>query len=150
MVRIISPDGNQLLKRCVLAFDKFASCRYPVNLRTWVYTSKYDSVLHNHDFPQLWYCADGRYLHQVGDQVYECSKGSVVVISTGVIHKFSVPEGEETRLLCLEVMFDIFLDVPCKKYLNTIAAFFLPPFSRELCYNYSAYQITESDRKSVV
>ena len=50
MVRIISPDGNQLLKRCVLAFDKFASCRYPVNLRKWVYTSKYDSVLHNHDF----------------------------------------------------------------------------------------------------
>lgn len=141
MVNIISPDGNQLLKRCVLAFDKFSFYRYPVNLRSWVYTSKHDSLFHNHDFPQLWYCADGRYLHQVGNQVYECSKGSVVVIPTGVFHKFSVPEDEETRLLCLEVMFDTFLDVSFKKYLNAIAAFFLPPFSRELGYKYSTYQI---------
>ena len=68
------------------AFSKFLALRYPVFIKYYIYPPMHRNPMHNHDFPQLWYCLNGRYQHRVGDCIYECGKGSVVIIPPGVFH----------------------------------------------------------------
>lgn len=69
---IIIPGEKRQLD---FAFTRFWGLKYPVYVESRIYTSAHHGVLHNHDFPQIWYCLGGNYLHQVEDQVYECTKG---------------------------------------------------------------------------
>lgn len=140
-------DINQ--RQCVLAFERFLLYKYPVYLQKWIYTSRHDSTLHNHDFPQIWYCVGGHYLHQVGDDVYECSKGSAVFVPAGVFHKFCVSEGEYTELLSLDAMYDLFLDLPYCRYLNAISALFLYPLAEEVGHTFPAYRILKRESQKV-
>lgn len=114
------------------AFNHFFALRYPINVRSGLYPSNHANALHNHDFPQVWYCRSGEYAHRVGEQIYKCKKGSVVTIPPGVFHQISFLEGEEAELVHLNVMYDIFLDTPPNKYINAIANLFLSPFQKEL------------------
>lgn len=114
------------------AFARFFEKKYPVHVDVRVYTAEYNGILHNHDYPQAWYCLSGNYFHCVGDQVYECAEGAVIIVPTGVFHKFRVREREEVKLISVSVMYDIFLDVPYHRYLNAIWALFLPSFFKEL------------------
>jgi AraC-like DNA-binding protein/mannose-6-phosphate isomerase-like protein (cupin superfamily) len=144
---IVVTDDKQ--RQSVFAFEKLSLCRYPVYLNKWIYTSRHESSIHNHDYPQLWYCADGRYLHQVGDQVYECRKGSVIIVPTGVFHKFLIPEGECSQLLSLEVMFDIFLDSPYHRYMNAISALFLHPLASEVGCAFPTHLVLDRETQKV-
>ena len=138
---MMAKTAQEEKRHIACAFSNFAEKKSPVIVKKWTYTAAYSSTLHNHDYPQLWYCTDGSYLHQVGDKIYECPKGSAVVIHPGVFHKFWIPEGKTAELFALDVMYDIFLDTDYGQYLNAISALFLFAFSRELGYQFPAVRL---------
>ena len=123
------------------AFVRYFSKKYPVFAERRMSTPDHNGSYHKHDFPQLWYCLGGHYFHKVGEQIYECTKGSVIMIPAGVCHKFRVPDGEYVELFYLNVMYDIFLDADVQKYVNSISALFLPSFAQELNCAFPTYQI---------
>lgn len=86
---------------------------------------------HIHDFMQVWYCCNGRYTHQVGDQVYDCPEGSLVIVPTGVYHEVTFTEAE-TEVLELNVSYKLFLKTAPERLLNTIANLCQNVISQEL------------------
>ena len=142
----IIPDKKPYLS---LAFTRFSSKKHPINVKKQIFTAEHKGGLHNHDFPQLWYCLNGSYCHQVGDQVYECTKGSVVIIPAGVFHKFQIQAGRSVELFYLNVMYDIFLDTPFQRYLNTVTTLFLPCFTKELGHALPTYSMLSHESQTV-
>lgn len=130
------------------AFAKFFRHRYPVLAKTHVYTSSHYSCMHCHDFPQIWYCLRGKYYHIVDNQVYECTKGSIVLIPIGVSHRFWILENEETELIHLNVMYDISFDL--EQHMNAVANLFLPVFGAELRHRFPVYMMLSKERQSAV
>lgn len=118
------------------AFIRFGAWKYPTAVIRRVFPGNYLQHMHFHDFPQVWYCHDGRYLHQIGENVYDCGKGSLFVVPAGVCHGFIVPEDCEADIFCIEVKYSLFADTPPDKYLNAVANLLLPCFSRELGYHF--------------
>lgn len=118
------------------AFFKFYASQHPFFVETRVFGPDHLLTLHCHDFPQVWYCVDGFYMHQVGDQVYRCTKGNVILIPCGVVHRFWVPEGERTKTLYLNVRYEAWLDKPAQEWGNAGAYLFLSSLSKELGYTY--------------
>lgn len=127
------------LIRLECAFIRYFPAQFPVTVNLRIYPSSHSTTLHNHDFPQVWYCLSGYYTHYVGNSQYKCTRGSVVIVPPGVIHEFHVPENETAKLLSLNVMYDLFKDVDPSLYINALAALFLPPFQKELGYSFPAY-----------
>ena len=120
------------------AFYRFFSRKLPVFVDHRVYGEGRQCSFHNHDFPQLWICVKGKYLHRVGDEVQECGANSVVLVPIGYYHTFLVLE-DSTELISLNLMYDIFLNVQAKAYINTISNMFLPscgdqPGDCKLCF----------------
>ena len=118
------------------AFLRFGAWQYPTAVIRKTFPAGYLQYMHFHDFPQVWYCHEGRYLHQIGQNVYECTGGSLIVVPTGVWHGFVVPEGCEADIFCIEVKYSLFMDTPVEKYLNAAANLFLPCFARELDHGF--------------
>lgn len=117
------------------SFAKFGQLRFPVLAKTWVYTYPHKNTLHNHDFPQLWYCLDGQYDHKLEDKIHRLGKGTVVIIPPGVYHSIMVQPGDCATVVQVNLMYDIFLDIPPERYVNTVACMFLQPFGKELGYS---------------
>ena len=136
---MIDSYNSDEVRRMDFAFTKFWGLKHPIYIERRIFTSEYSGGLHNHDYPQIWYCMDGKYVHQVEDQLYECEKGSVILIPSGVYHKFRILEGEHAELISLSVMYDIFIDVPQELYINTKAVLFLAPFAKELGHSSKRY-----------
>lgn len=118
------------------ALTKFFGLKYPVYVDQRRYSSEYAGMLHNHDYPQIWYCMDGAYTHQVGETVYPCEKGFVTVIPAGVFHKFRIPEGGSAALMNISINFDALQDCPVEEVVNTLACLFLSAFAKELGYTH--------------
>lgn len=132
------------------AFIRFGAWKYPTAVIRRLFPGNYSQSMHFHDFPQVWYCHAGRYLHQIGENVYDCGKGSLFVVPPGVWHGFTVPEGCEADIFCIEVKYSLFVDTPPEKYLNAVANLLLPCFSRELGHHFpEMYQLgPESQEKA--
>ena len=123
------------------AFYRFLAQNSSVSIRIKQYTSKHSMVLCNHDFPQLFLCMEGAYTHIVKEQEFECSKGSAVIVPPGVFHRFWIPAGEQVQLMCLSLMYDVFLDTNRKIYINTIGNLFLPPFENAFGYTVPVHRM---------
>ena len=121
------------------AFNKFFALRYPFLIDTRVYTAVHHNCLHNHDFPQVWYCLSGRYQHRVEDRVYTCEKGSIVMVPAGAYHNFQISEGEIAQIQSLNVMYDVFLNVPQEQCFHAAVNLFLPNYAKELERDFPAY-----------
>ena len=122
-----------------LAFMWFATCRFPVIAEMRHYTVTTMKCGHRHDFPQFWYCRDGCYIHQVKDVIYECEKDTVILVPPGTFHWFWIPEGGYADIVCINVIYGIFMDVPASAYLNAASNLFLPPFEKELRFSFPRY-----------
>ena len=114
------------------AFVRFGAWKHPTAVVRRVFTSGYRQDMHFHDFPQVWYCHAGRYLHQVEQSVYNCGAGSFFVIPPGVQHGFLIPEGYEADIFCIEVKYSLFIDASLENTLNAAANLLLPCFGKEL------------------
>lgn len=100
-------------------FTKLKASRYSAYAsRQYYESSRKDG--HTHDFMQVWYCCSGNYTHQVGNQVYECSEGSLVIVPAGTYHEISFTE-KETAVLELNVSYKLFLEASPERLINTVA-----------------------------
>ena len=130
------------------AFVRFGAWKYPTAVIRRVFPAKYPQHMHFHDFPQVWYCHEGRYLHQIGENVYDCGKGSMIVIPAGVWHGFEIPDHCEADIFCIEVKYSLFSDTPPEKYLNAISNLFLPCFGKEIGHNFpEVYQLSPESQE---
>ena len=134
----------------ISALEKFLSLRYRFYVKKWIYSATYRSTLHNHDYPQLWYCLSGRYMHCVDGKTYECKKGSVVLVPPGLFHRFWIPEGDAVEILNLDVNYDFFQDAPLDRYANAVAKLFLQPFEKELGFSIPLYYMLCSESQKVI
>lgn len=130
------------------ALAKFFGLKYPIYVGQRLYLPEHSGILHNHDYPQIWYCVSGSYHHYVNGEVFECQKGSVVIIPPGTFHKFRIPAGGETILLDFSVGYDVLLDQPTEKYINTTANLFLRAFSKELNYTPQTYMMLSPESQA--
>ena len=117
---------NGKYAKLTCAFEKGFSKGFSCICEKRFFPPGYHQDFHNHDFPQIWYCQGGHYTHCIGDRQFECCKGSVIIVPPGNFHAFHVPKDEEAELVTLGVMYDIFLDVPARQYINAITNLFLP------------------------
>lgn len=131
-MNITKKEGRKLLD---CSFAKFGPLRFPVLTKTWVYTYPHQNTQHNHDFPQMWFCLDGMYDHKVEDKIYRLGKGSVVIIPPGIYHSIMVQPGDCAKVVQTNLMYDIFLNIPPERYINTVTSMFLQPFAKELGYS---------------
>lgn len=113
-------------------FYKFQSLKYPVYAYSRVYEGGFVSNNHCHDFPQMWYCRSGKHSHQVGDQIFECTKGSVVIVPSGVYHSFWTEPDQSSEIVALHLSYEAVLSASFQECPNTISNLFLPPFQKEL------------------
>ena len=123
------------------AFLRFGAWKHPLAVIRKTFPSGYRQNMHFHDFPQVWYCNGGRYLHQVGQNVYDCLAGSFFVIPPGVEHGFVLPEGCEADIFCIEVKYSLFTDVQLESNLNAAANLMLPCFGKELDYSFPEHYL---------
>lgn len=131
------------------AFHRFFARMNPVVVDARIYKPHLKLSFHNHDFPQLWICTEGKYLHRVEDRVEECTRGSVVLVPPGYCHTFCVQEGC-AEVISVNLLYDIFLDKPAELYTNVIANMFLPPFSKELGYTIPIFRTLSEESLSVI
>ncbi len=87
---------------------------------------------HYHDFPQLWYCRKGEYIHETQYGQYRGTPGSLVIVPPGVLHGYVVPEGQTVTVVRLDFAMDYAMDIPFESAPNTVTALCLPPFLRQL------------------
>lgn len=102
----------------------------PFFVRTATYASGYKSKLCYCDYPQIWYCREGAYVHETEYGVYHCTPGTVLIIPPGVLQCYEIPEGGHAVLSRLCIAFNTFSDVSFASEPASIAALFLPPFFR--------------------
>ena len=131
-------------------FYKFQGFKYPVYAYSRTYKAGFNSGDHCHDFPQLWYCRSGRHFHRVGDEVFECSKGTMVLVPPGVYHTFWVEGCDVTDIIALHLSYEITLNASPETYLNTFANTFLYPFRDELGHNIPLFRTVGNKSQPVV
>ena len=121
----------------VLAFEILEKHPYAVRADRTVHQGPDSSSWHKHDFVQVWYCHQGSYTHQVGDQTYECASGSVVVIPVGTPHQFWVADSAD--LMRLSIHIDLLDHNAAANYINATINLFLPDFFQELKLDQDCY-----------
>lgn len=111
-------------------FTKLKASRYSAYAgRQYYEASRKDG--HIHDFMQVWYCCSGKYTHQVGDQIYECTEGSLVIVPAGTYHEITFTE-TEAAVLELNVSYKLFLEVTPDRLVNTVANLCQSAFSQKM------------------
>lgn len=130
--------------RISFAFFKFQGRRHSIYAYNRVYTPQHKGVLHSHDFPQLWYCLKGNYRHLLEDQEYLCSKGSVILVPSGVRHNFLVSEGEDVELISMDISYEAFIKMPAGQYINAATNLLLAPFAETLKWKSAPYRMLSS------
>lgn len=131
-----------------IAFCRFGAWTHPTAVIRRVFASGYLQTMHIHDFPQVWYCDSGRYFHQIGSNVYDCTGGSFFVIPPGVFHGFWIPDGCEADIFCIEVKSSLFVEAPLESTLNAVANLLLPCFAKELGHSFpERYLLSQESRE---
>ena len=113
------------------AFERRAAHSYGVFINTIGYEVGYSSGSHSHDFPQLWYCRQGQYRHDVGENSYCCNPGSLVIVPPGVPHSVFFTESA-AEILMLDISYSFILDVDPMMWKNTLLNLCMTAFAKEL------------------
>jgi len=126
----------------------FANFHYPVAVRYVKYTGYFLGEHHHHDFPQVWYCVGGSYVHAVGDDEFNCGPGSVVIAPPGVFHGYEVSGEDPVELICLEGTFFFFDKMQVAGRINVITNMFCRQFGAELGFTVPNFVTLSPDEKS--
>ena len=110
--------------------------RYPLPLHVFELKdiSGYVQKTQYKDYPQLWFCREGEYIHETEHGMYLCRKGSVVIVPPGIANCVQVPEIGKATLLRIDLTFDYLAETNFDAAPNTAALLFLPTFLREMGY----------------
>ena len=128
-LRELQKPGNRVINAMNQVFSGFY---YPIATRYVKYTRYFRAEYHHHDFPQVWYCVSGTYIHAVGDDDFICGSGSVTVVPPGVFHCYEISGEETVELICLEGTFFFFNEMQGTGRINTIVNMFCSQFGDEL------------------
>lgn len=127
-----------------LMLDYFSRFRTSVAVRHASYSSYYIQQPHIHDFPQIWYCRKGSYIHSAGSNVYDCHAGSFIIIPPGVPHGFEITGDEEVVLSCIDLTYYFIKGDSDTRFENVAAFLFLHEMGSELKMNFP-YKFDFSD-----
>ncbi len=100
--------------RMDLSWMKFEFSPCSVSFDKREYNSDKDFLRHTHDFSQMIYCFEGEITHSVGDNVYECLSGDMVIIPPGIFHEFHIKKGSVIGYL--NIAYNAFQEERVKKY----------------------------------
>lgn len=137
---------NDLIGTMFSVFDNFY---YPIAVRSVLYTEYHTDSYHHHDFPQVWYCLSGKYLHIVDGIEYECTPGSLILVPPGSRHAYAVTGETQTELICLEGTFYFFTGMNEPYLTNILTNMFCQHFKDELEFSLSNYlQLCGEEKKT--
>lgn len=114
------------------AFGVFSQFYYPLAVRYVKYSEYFCGDYHHHDFPQVWYCLSGKCTHIVDDTVYECERGTMIIVPPGSHHNYVVPSDGTAELICLEGTYSFFSDFSEPNRTSVITNMFCHHFREEL------------------
>ena len=121
----------------------------PVQVSELKDTSDYGARPQYKDYPQLWYCREGEYLHETEYGTYHCKSGSLLIVPPGVAHKPHIPQEVNTTALRVSLTYDYLLDTPFDAAPNTATLLFLPVFLRQAgCPVPEHYTLSEASRSA--
>ena len=129
-------------------WDRFRKVDNPISTAQKRFGSRYNEVPHLHDFPQIWYCASGEYVHTVGDEAFRCEPGSLIIVPSGTAHYFEIPDGKECELYQTNLLFNVFRSFSEISELQCAAYTFLPAFSKELKFEVKTEYILSGEEKA--
>ncbi len=133
-------------------WEKFRDPKYAFE----AHLSSYDTHVynpHSHDYPQLFYCLSGRYVHMVGDVEYECSEGSIIIVPAGINHGYRSVDDNGFVHVQLNVLLNFFDDFADENQLRTVVHLFLNSFEKELscsCMHYAALHGKEREQANEI
>ena len=129
------------------AFDVFTRCQRPVGTIRRVFAGGYRSIPHRHDFPQLWYCHCGTLWHQVGEETYQCTPGSLTIIPIGAQHQFWCEE--DVDVIQVNICYDLLRDAGAEQYINLRTNLFLPAYFPKLGLTFVPYRELSGQSRKV-
>ena len=129
------------------AFESSQLCKHPVYAVRREFLPGFRGAFNMHDFPQIWYCYRGHYFHKVGQQVYECNEGSVIILPIGTQQSFWTDTGME--LMRLDIQYDLLDQAESKLCRNAAINLFLPYFFEDLGLSFSAHGVLDEASRSV-
>lgn len=115
------------------AFERRGGQVFGLHVNHPDYEVGYSSGIHAHDFPQIWYCCQGQYRHDVGGNRYDCTPGTLIIIPPGVPHEVLFTEST-AEIVMMDLNYTMFLDVDFAQWKNTILNLCMPAFAKELEY----------------
>jgi len=115
------PDFEKKDKMIQLSFVTQLTFPFPFIIRSVSYSSYVPPNFHYHDYPQIWYCKEGAYIHNTETAEYVCRKGSFVIIPPGKFHSYTIPDETSVELIAIDFSNDAFLNFCNGKYTNIIA-----------------------------
>jgi len=124
-----TPDKQDRLIHA--SFRTFMRIPPPVQVSELKDTSAYGPRPQYKDYPQLWFCREGEYLHETEYGTYHCKSGSLLIVPPGVAHKPHIPQEVNTTALRVSLTYDYLLDAPFDAAPNTATLLFLPVFLRQ-------------------
>lgn len=129
-------------------WDRFRKYDKPVSTTRKCPETRYNELLHYHDFPQIWYCAKGEYFHTVGEETLHCKPGSLIIVPSGVAHYFEIPDESGCELYQTNLLFNLFRNFSELSELQCAAFTFLPAFSAELKFEAGTEYILAGEEKA--
>lgn len=116
----------------VFASFKLAALTRRFAVKVHKLQSEYTSAAHFHDFPQLWYCREGRCIFTIGDEDIYCETGTLVIVPPGQIHSIAVNGGADSVLVETDISFHFYQGADMVTYIHSAAYLFLLGYAREL------------------
>ncbi len=143
----ITDKRNRIINVSFRTFMRFPPPAHVYELQK---CSGYEPKAQYKDYPQLWYCREGEYIHETEYGTYLCRSGSLVIVPPGVAHRPRVPQGTNTTLLRIDLTFDYLSEISFDAAPNTAILLFLPGFLRETGHPVREYYALSEASRSVV
>lgn len=106
------------------------------------------SVPRYYDYPEIWYCKKGNYLHYTEKGCFECSPGSVVIIPPGMLHSPKIQKNDDVLVEQISLTTDCYAALPVAVHISAITHLFLPNFSDRLGYSVPSFvQLSNESQK---
>lgn len=138
-------------RRMNCAFEDFPqNTRILAGVYRTGFSAGFQKKSHLHDFPQVWYCYSGTYWHQVGEEIYECKKGSMIVVPVGVPHFFWCNADAGVEVIRMNIHYNILKDARPDAYVNFRTNTFLIPYFSKLGLSFTPYKmLSEHSQKQI-
>lgn len=121
-------------KNFTCMWQKFPNPKYAFEAHRSTYSS-HNALPHSHDYPQLFYCLQGYYIHTVDGIEYECSEGSLIIVPPGSIHSYICDASITCTLVQINVLLNFFDNFDNDAQLRAITHLFFFQFSKKLSFD---------------